>query len=159
DGRLGGILSIDISDWKSPGVLYGKPAIQCSAEEIKNEVWAQLKSALNVDGAKQLDDANILSWFLDTDIEFPNPSEVANLEPLLINTAGSLAYRPNASTEISNLFLASDYVRTYTDIACMEGANEAARRAVNAILEREGSTARRAQLWPLEEPEFFAPMR
>ena len=159
DGRLGGILSIDISDWNSPGVLYGKPAIQCSAEEIKTEVWAQVKQHLNVDGMRQLEDSNLLNWFLDPDIEFPNPSQVTNLEPLLINTAGSLAFRPEAYTEIPNLFLASDYVRTYTDLACMEAANEAARRATNAILEREGSAAPHAALWPLEEPEFFKPMR
>jgi hypothetical protein len=41
----------------------------------------------------------------------------------------------------------------------MEGANEAARRATNAILDREHSTAPRAATWPLEEPDFFAPMR
>jgi 15-cis-phytoene desaturase len=159
DGRLGGILSIDISDWNSPGILHGKPAIQCSAEEIKNEVWAQVKDHLNVDGVRQLEDGNLLNWFLDPDIEFPNPTQVTNLEPLLINTAGSLAFRPEAYTEIPNLFLASDYVRTYTDVASMEAANEAARRATNAILEREGSAAPRAALWPLEEPEFFEPMR
>ncbi|HMH13133.1 MAG TPA: FAD-dependent oxidoreductase [Edaphobacter sp.] len=159
DGRLGGILSVDISDWTTPGILYGRTAVQCTAEEIKNEVWAQIKGHLNVDGAQQLEDANLLTWFLDPDIEFPNPSQVTNLEPLLINTAGSLAYRPEAFTEIPNFFLASDYVHTYTDLATMEGANEAARRATNAILDREGSTAARAMVWPLEEPEFFAPMR
>ncbi len=159
DGRLGGILSVDISDWSTPGMLYGRTAMQCTAEEIKNEVWAQVKEHLNVDGAQQLEDANLLTWFLDPDIEFPNPSQATNLEPLLINTAGSLAYRPEAFTEIPNFFLASDYVRTFTDLATMEGANEAARRATNAILEREGSTAARAMVWPLEEPEFFAPMR
>jgi uncharacterized protein with NAD-binding domain and iron-sulfur cluster len=159
DGRLGGILSIDISDWTSPGILYGKPAMQCTAEEIKNEVWAQLKSHLNVEGARQLEDSNLLHWFLDPDIEFPNPSQVTNLEPLLINTAGSLAYRPEAYTEIPNLLLASDYVRTYTDLASMEAANEAARRATNAILDRENSPVTRAALWPLEEPDFFRPMR
>jgi hypothetical protein len=41
----------------------------------------------------------------------------------------------------------------------MEGANEAARRATNAILEREGSSSPRAGVWPLQEPDFFAPMR
>jgi hypothetical protein len=78
---------------------------------------------------------------------------------LLINTAGSLAYRPEAYTEIPNLFLASDYVHTYSDLACMEGANESARRATNAILDRERSSALRAEVWPLEEPTLFAPMR
>jgi uncharacterized protein with NAD-binding domain and iron-sulfur cluster len=159
DGRLGGILSVDISDWNSPGTLYGLPATQCTAEQIKNEVWAQIKQHLNVAGAQELEDANLLTWFLDPDIQFPNPSAVTNLEPLLINTVGSLSYRPEAGTEIPNFCLAADYVRTYTDLACMEGANEAARRATNAILDREGSSAPRAMIWPLEEPEFFAPMR
>ena len=52
----------------------------------------------------------------------------------MINTAGSRQYRPEAQVELENLFVASDYVRTYTDIACMEAANEAARRAVNCLL-------------------------
>jgi uncharacterized protein with NAD-binding domain and iron-sulfur cluster len=76
-----------------------------------------------------------------------------NLEPLLVNTAGSWAIRPEAALpEIENLFLASDYVRTFTDLATMEGANEAARRAVNAILEATGSDAERCKVWPLSEP-------
>ena len=64
-----------------------------------------------------------------------------NLEPLLVNTVGSWAWRPNAATAIENLFLASDYVRTYTDLATMEGANEAARRATNDVLDAAGSDA------------------
>jgi len=159
DGKVGGILSVDISDWDTPGIVYGKPASGCTAEEIKNEAWAQLKSHLNTGGTETLSDSNLLSWFLDPDIQFPNPSAVTNAEPLLINTSGSLQYRPEASTEIANLFLASDYVRTYTDLATMEGANEAARRAVNAILDASGSNAAKAQLWPLQEPEIFKPMR
>jgi hypothetical protein len=34
----------------------------------------------------------------------------------------------------------------------MEGANEAARRAVNAILDASGSDAERCEVWPLSEP-------
>jgi uncharacterized protein with NAD-binding domain and iron-sulfur cluster len=159
DGRVRGILSVDISDWDAPGILFGKPASACSAEEIKQEVWAQLKNHLNDTGAEPIDDANLLSWFLDPDIEFPNPGEATNAEPLLINTAGSLKYRPEAQVELENLFLASDYVRTYTDIACMEAANEAARRAVNCLLMAAGSSAPPAALWPLEEPAFLKPIQ
>jgi uncharacterized protein with NAD-binding domain and iron-sulfur cluster len=122
-------------------------------------VWTQLKQHLNVSGAKTLDDANLLAWFLDPDIQFPNPSDAVNAEPLLINTAGSLQYRPNAQIELENLFLASDYVQTYTDIACMEAANEAARRAVNCLLVASRATAAPAQLWPLQEPEFLKPLQ
>jgi 15-cis-phytoene desaturase len=158
DGKLGGILSVDISDWETPGIVYGKTAMQCSATEIEDEVWAQIRLHLNVAGAVVIRDDNLLRWFLDPDVEFPNPTTTANLEPLLINTSGSLQYRPEASTEIPNLFLASDYVKTYTDVACMEAANEAARRAVNLLLDRAGSTAPRAFLWPLMEPDFFKPL-
>jgi len=41
----------------------------------------------------------------------------------------------------------------------MEGANEAARRAVNAILTASGSRAQPCAIWPLEEPAVFAPFR
>jgi hypothetical protein len=50
-------------------------------------------------------------------------------------------------------------VRTYTDLATMEGANEAARRAVNGILEASGSDAPRCAVWQLHEPDIFAPWR
>jgi 15-cis-phytoene desaturase len=159
DGAVRGILSVDISDWDAPGVVFGKPARACSAEEIKQEVWTQLKQHLNDGGTAPIDDAKLVAWFLDPDIEFPNPSAATNAEPLLINTAGSLQYRPEAQVELENLFVASDYVRTYTDIACMEAANEAARRAVNCLLLASGSSAPPAQLWPLEEPAFLKPFQ
>jgi 15-cis-phytoene desaturase len=158
DGQVGGILSVDISDWETPGILFGKPAMQCTAQEIKEEAWAQMKAHLNVAGAEPIRDANLLTWFLDPDVQFPNPSAVTNLEPLLINTANSLQYRPNADTEIPNLLLASDYVRTFTDLACMEAANEAARRAVNAILIKTNSTQIPASVWEMQEPDCFKPL-
>ncbi len=159
NGAVQGILSADISEWEAPGVVYGKPARECTAPQIQEEVWTQLKQHLNAGGATTLNDANLLSWFLDPDIEFPNPGTAANAEPLLINIAGSLQYRPEAQVDLENLFLASDYVRTYTDIACMEAANEAARRAVNCVLAASGSAASPAQLWPFEEPAFLKPLQ
>jgi len=41
----------------------------------------------------------------------------------------------------------------------MEGANEAARRAVNGILAAAGNSAAPCRLWPLHEPEIFQPLR
>jgi 15-cis-phytoene desaturase len=159
DGKVRGILSVDISEWEQPGIVFGKPARECTAQEIKEEVWAQLKQHLNDTGSQVIDDANLLAWFLDPDIEFPNPSAATNAEPLLINTAGSLQYRPEAQVELANFFVASDYVKTYTDIACMEAANEAARRAVNCLLAASGSSSPPAKLWPLEEPDFLKPIQ
>jgi hypothetical protein len=102
-----------------------------------------------------LDPARVRAWFLDPAIEFAKPNENANLEPLLINTAGSWDDRPEATTRIPNLVLAADYVRTNTDLATMEGANEAARRAVNAILDATGSAAPRCQVFTLTEPSIL----
>jgi uncharacterized protein with NAD-binding domain and iron-sulfur cluster len=161
DGLVRGILSVDISDWNTPGdqVVF-RPAHDCTAEEIKNETWAQLKAHLNRVN-QQLQDADLIDWNLDPDITFPrnDPANDGNAEPLLVNTINSWQYRPEAYVEIPNLLLASDYVRTFTDLATMEGANEAARRAVNAILDATHSSADKCQLWPLEEPAVFAPMR
>jgi uncharacterized protein with NAD-binding domain and iron-sulfur cluster len=89
----------------------------------------------------------------------PIHREDSDAEPLLVNTIDSWASRPEARTEIRNLFLASDYVRTHTDLATMEGANEAGRRAANAILDAVGSTAPRAAVFPLHEPWILAPFR
>src|SRR5919112_1655564 len=155
DGRVRGVLSIDVSEWQRPGRRTGKVAPLCSTEEIFEEVWGQLQDHL--DGA--LDGVTVVDRFLDPAIVFPNPTGAANLEPLLVNTAGSWADRPDAVTRIPNLFLASDYVRTHTDLATMEAANEAARRAVNGILAARGSSTRRCDVWKLQEPELFLPAR
>jgi uncharacterized protein with NAD-binding domain and iron-sulfur cluster len=110
-----------------------------------------------------LKDEDVVARFLDRAITpfDPKKPKVAakNSEPLLINTAGSWDDRPEAMTAIKNFFLASDFVRTYTDLATMEGANEAARRAVNGILDDAQSMASRCQLWKLHEPGILAPLR
>jgi uncharacterized protein with NAD-binding domain and iron-sulfur cluster len=156
DGKVKGILSVDISDWTEPGPLTGKVATACTLQEIHDEVWHQITDAIKDTLIKP---ANVASWFLDPDIQFPNPTGATNLEPLLINTAGSWADRPEAVTRIPNLFLASDFVRTYTDLATMEGANEAARRAVNGILAASGIRGNRCSVWKLREPKLLAPFR
>jgi uncharacterized protein with NAD-binding domain and iron-sulfur cluster len=159
DGRARGILSVDVSDWEAIGSGIRKQAMYCSREEIEAEVWHQLKESLDEDATRELDGVEVLDAFLDPSIVHPNPTEAANLEPLLVNTVGSWRDRPDVQTEVDNLLLASDYVRTHTDLATMEGANEAARRAVNAILRRTGSDAEPCGVWPLREPALFAPAR
>jgi uncharacterized protein with NAD-binding domain and iron-sulfur cluster len=155
--KVSGVLSVDVSDWESNGVVYSRPAMECTKPEIEHEVLTQIRQHLaGTNWAHDLDDENIVDSFVDEDIFMPNPHETVNLEPLLINKAGTWAYRPEAVTKIENLFLASDYVRTYTDLATMEAANEAARRAVNGILDQSHSTQPRCRVWPLHDPGLFA---
>ncbi len=199
DGGVRGIISVDISDWNTPGSKVPVRACNCEPNSIAAEVWDQLKVNLAWQRADQLHDDDLLDWFLDPGIQplqpevralkpstplrgrrsverfvdtllrtdaFPRvklgrkkDATVENAEPLLINTIRSLECRPNAKTRIPNLFLASDYVRTHTDLATMEAANEAARRAVNGILLASRSKAPACCVWPLSEPWLLAPLR
>ena len=137
DGQAQESLSVVISDWDTPGPLYRKPARACTREEVAREVWTQMQAHLNQGGEAEtvLDDAMVHSWWLDEAIEQTGDG-LHNDDPFLMNCVGSWDLRPEASTAVPNLFLAADYVRTYSnvDFATMETANEAARRAVTALL-------------------------
>jgi len=160
DNEVGGVLSVCISDWEQPGILYQKPARECSPEEIKEEVWAQLKEHLTPSHQAALTDDLLHDWFLDPAIEYDaDKKESRNHEPLFINTVGSFQHRPPAATNAENLLLAADYVRTNTDLATMETANEAARRAVNAINERSGANANRCTVKDLSFPRTYTFLR
>ena len=158
NGKVKGILSVDVSDWYSLG-LNGKAAKDCTKEEIKDEVWNQLKKSLEIDGKCLLRDDMLVDWYLDRDIVFEKPFKTINEEPLLVNKVNTWALRPEAYTGISNFLLASDYVRTYTDLATMEGANEAARRAVNAIMQKEGMRGHLCKIWQLHELRMLSVYR
>jgi geranylgeranyl pyrophosphate synthase/uncharacterized protein with NAD-binding domain and iron-sulfur cluster len=159
DSNVRGIISVDVSDWTAPGG-NGRAAMYCSREEVVRETWRQLKQSINVE-QELLRDEDLHSWFLDPDIDSDpgHPGVLQNLEPLLVNLVDTWRLRPEATTDIPNLFLASDYVRTYTDLATMEGANEAARRAVNGLLDAVKFDGPRCELWELHEPEILAPWR
>lgn len=157
DGTVHDCLSVDISDWDTPGILYGKTAKQCTAEEIARETWAQMAACLE-DGTGAIDENDIVSWFLDPGVRWGAGGNT-NDTPLLINTAGSLAHRPDARTAIPNLFLAGDYVRTDIDLATMESANESARAAVTAVLENSDSDAAAPAMYKLHEPPELEPLR
>jgi hypothetical protein len=157
DGTVRGILSVDISEWSEPG-LNGKAAKDCTPAEIQQEVWEQLKRSVNYGDVVKLKDEQLHGFSLDPSLS-RHADTTANEEPLLVNLVDTWKLRPEAVSKIPNLFLASDYVRTYTDLATMEAANEAARRAVNGILAEAGSRAEPCKVWDLYEPEIFAPWR
>ncbi|MES2132369.1 MAG: FAD-dependent oxidoreductase [Bacteroidota bacterium] len=170
DGTVRGVLSVDISDWTTAGNFNQLPAQDCTPDQVKDEVWAQLKQEINYGGVPILTDDMKRFTYLDADIELVQKEptalmikllsateldkvkDLSNKEPLLVNQVNTWTLRPNSYTEISNFFIASDYVKTYTDLATMEGANEAARRAVNNIIEASGSSSSLCELWKLQSP-------
>jgi uncharacterized protein with NAD-binding domain and iron-sulfur cluster len=160
DGSVRSILSVDISNWSDGvGRIYDKPAFELSRQQVKDEVWEDIKISLRHDSEAAVDDDNLVNWFLDFDINLSPRDILRNKEPLLVNRVNTWRLRPKAFTAIPNLCIASDYVQTNTDLATMEGANEAARRAVNYILQETNSSELPCQIWPLKEPDFLIPFR
>ena len=80
-------------DDAGPAARQGRHGVH-AARRSREEVWAQLHDHL--DGPRPARRRHVLAWFLDPAIEFPNPTQATNLEPLLVNTAGSWADRPDA---------------------------------------------------------------
>jgi uncharacterized protein with NAD-binding domain and iron-sulfur cluster len=164
DGQVHGIISTDVSNWFVPG-YNGKMASECTKQEIIDEVWAQMERSLNINGQVVIDKSWIRHVWLDHDITQNTTGMDAhgyltkNKEPLLVNKANSWCLRPDAFTHVENMLLASDYVRTNTDLATMEGANEAARRAVNCIIDRSGMKVPDCKIWELPEPWILSPLK
>lgn len=154
DGTVKECLSIDLSAWDKPGIIYKKPAKECTPEQIIEEILAQLRKAIPR-GNQVLKDSNIHSWFIDPAITGLATPQVANDEPLLINSPSSWNFRPESTTRLPNLFLASDYVRADINLATMEGANEAGRKAANAIIDASSSGGSKAKLLELWQPPSF----
>jgi hypothetical protein len=73
---------------------------------------------------------DIESWDLNPNINVP----------LFINTIGAWPNRPRPKTQISNLYLAGDFIKNHIDLACMEGAVSAALEAAGQILRDHGQT-------------------
>ncbi|MFZ6768057.1 polyprenyl synthetase family protein [Undibacterium sp. Di26W] len=158
DGTVRGILSVCISDFDAPGEYIRKPARNCTPAEIQEEVWQQILAHLAPTDRAELEAAGVIACSIDPSLRW-TAEGMENDAPLFVNTAGSWAARPELDIGISNLFVAGDFVRTSTDVATMESANESARRAVNHLLELTGSSAQRCQLFPLEEPTALTPLK
>lgn len=176
NGYVKGIISVDVSNWERKGELVNKPANICTRWEVLLEVWHQLKISFNTPEVI-LKDENMFMAFIDDSIIFsedlfndekrksnsamnmPAPygshSVNKNEEPLLVNEINTWSIRNDSRTSISNFFLASDYVRSFTDLATMEGANEAARRATNNIIDVSGSKAEYCKIWDIHETKWL----
>jgi uncharacterized protein with NAD-binding domain and iron-sulfur cluster len=158
DGTAVDSLSVDISNWDAPGMLFDKPAKECSPDEVAREVLAQIR--YHHTAGDLLPEGIVDSWFLDPGVQYDAATRRnANETPLLVNTAGSWNNRPGVRSKIANLFLAGDYVQTDIDLATMEGANESGRKAANAILTSAGSNAAPAATYQLWRNPAMAPLQ
>jgi len=102
---------------------YG-PLKEVSKEGAKDLLLKEISEYLPITAA------DIEDWELNPNTDVP----------LFINTIGAWPNRPQARTNIKNLYLAGDYVRNSIDLACMEGAISAALEAAAQILNEDGKT-------------------
>ena len=101
DGKTRGILSVDISQWDAPG-FNGKAAIDCTRDEIADEVWDAVEAQPERRREVLFRDEDRHHWFLDPDIvnDPASPGRLADVEPLLVNNANTWRLRPEAATGI-----------------------------------------------------------
>ncbi len=135
DGRLRGIISVDISDAFAEDDRGLMLAHAKTRDEALDSIWRQLMNGFGKD-ARAFDD-NVFARHLDDGVRFGERG-AENSSRLLVHPPGSLAMRPPAALAVDNLTLAADYVATGVDLASMEGANEAGRCAARAIAGRAG---------------------
>ncbi|GAA2262486.1 FAD-dependent oxidoreductase [Streptomyces amakusaensis] len=158
DGTVHDCLSVDVSAWDVPGLLTGRPARECTREEVVREVWHQLTQSLRRDGRGLLSPGLVHTCFTDPAIRWPSkPGSLArNTDPLLISTAGSRRWRPKPAGKVPNLFQAGDHVDVDLNLATMEAADQSAKAAVNALLATAGSTAPECVVRGWEQPAELA---
>jgi uncharacterized protein with NAD-binding domain and iron-sulfur cluster len=139
------VLSVTFSAVKAKGIVYKKPLLECTREELLNELLAQIKF-----NRQDL----ILDWHMDNAIVWMSDSEykqklaqlpvhdrhqredgnwLLNFSPLSAPTPHSFQHEPTARTATANLYLAGDFCKTSRVINCMEKACESAYLAVDRL--------------------------
>lgn len=123
--------SIGLCDSVHPGLLIKKPFVECSHEEIKQEVWYQILQSefnqyLHLD-AVQIIDYNV--W----DTYVYNGKKLDTYEPKFSTNQGTFYLRPENKTHLKNMYFATAYTKTDTDMFEMESATESGRRAAKIL--------------------------
>lgn len=132
------IVSAIVTRWDRP--WRGRIPTRCSVATLRDLVGEHLAEYLTPDGIEGqpggepiLDLAQLVHAHADTALA-DSPAGLVNSAPLLIHPPSFQRRRPDTDPGLDNVVLAADYVANGTDLATMEGANEAARRAVNRLL-------------------------
>lgn len=158
DGRLRGILSVDVSSCFAPDADGVRLVDETSREGILRRVLRQLLDSFDHSTRRAIE-RSVYAMHLDDEVQL-GPGGVTNTGRLLVHPPGSRRARPEAVLpSVSNLFLASDYVRTSMDLASMEGANEAGRMAARGILRSAGIDDSRVEVFGYPELDRFSSLR
>ena len=128
------LLSCGIGIWDTPGI-NGKPAINCTREEIAQECWNQINASQHNLELKSL---ALPKWDIWNSFQFNfDKLELDTFEPKFSNNVNTLHLRPNFNDKfIQNLYHATSYTRNETNIYNMESAAESGVKVANLIFEK-----------------------
>lgn len=149
-GDIADLWSVGLCDPLKPGLLIRKPFVECSHEEICKEVWYQICHS-EFGNFLHLDRVNILDYNV-WDTYVYDGTKIDTTEPKFSTNKGTYFLRPQNETKYENLFFATGYTQTKTDMFEMESAAESGRRAARLL----DKTVRVAEA---RRPIFFAPYR
>ena len=154
-----------------PGILYGKPAKQCTRAGRSSARSGRRSRRTSRTTASRCSPTTSCTRGSSTRRSTGRRSARRNRNDDAAagqHRRAPGSKRPQARTKIPNLFLAGDYVQTDIDLATMEGANESGRAAVNALLDAAGlqgqaarrctssTTRRSSRPRSAADPELFA---
>lgn len=141
----GELLSVGIGVWHKKGILYDKPAVECTEQEIINEVWEQMRTSsghmklFKTDTGKTMYDVVYSSYDVWHSFSYdPKQGRMDTWEPKFSNNVGTVALRPTTYDPVlTNLVHANAYTRTDNNLYNMDSAAEAGVRAANLIMYKE----------------------
>lgn len=152
-GRIKDVISYCVCDWEEPGIRVTKRALDCSPEEIYEELcFAHEADGTVLPGFDRADHVHpvdekgrAVPCLVDEALVYDKRRQriVRNEDSLVHLPPGYFDKLPEAKTGIDNLALAGCHVKH--GFGCgdsMEGANETGRRAANVVLERAGVSRR-----------------
>lgn len=146
-GEVADLWSIGLCCPNRPGILIKKPFIQCTDEEIKDEVWHQI-SISELGQFLDWEGVLIVHHNLWDSYVFKD-GKLDTFEPKFSTNKGTWVLRPENKTAFNNFHLACAYTKTDTDMFEMESAAESGRRAAR-LLEKS------VNLVTIDRPLFFA---
>ncbi len=126
------VVSTIVGEWDTPGLFVKKPARDCTAAELTEEILGLLRRDFPEA------DFRLEGSALDRGLARDPQHGWRSTNPLFVSHIGTFRYRPPPGLHGRNLVLAGDYTRTtHTLTASMEAACESGRTAAKAILDRE----------------------
>lgn len=131
------LLSCGIGIWDTEG-YNGKKAINCNRAELAMECWTQIvKSQHNLKLSDELPKWDIWESYIYND----KTGEMDTFEPKFSNNINTLSYRPSfADSVFSNMFHATSYARTSTNIYNMDSACESGVESARLLVSKVTDT-------------------